>query len=213
MKQKNTLILLADDALLNPDKWVSYIRSFRKEYNILLITGAFIYTYRHVFNLRRIIHGIRLLLLTGKNVMVFHPFGIIPFERNQLVHQLNIFLLICRLYSMRLFHPGITLKGSVKNRPLVYWESGKKIRPHWLYLPGIFAEKANIVHISSDITYPDPQESEVATDDALKNADAVIIDGTKIKKGIEKITDAPVIIMRPGDNTTLALHRILQQLA
>lgn len=211
MKSKNTLILLADDACQNSAKWVEYIHLLKKEHNILLITGTSIYTYKHALSLRRAIAGLKLLLLTRKNVMIFHPFGLIPFERNQHVHQLNTFLLICWLYVVRLFHPDIILKGSVKGRPLVVWETGTVIRPHWLFLPGIFAEKACIVQISSDIPEFPFQESQIATEDVLNNTDVVLVDNKKIKNIIQKKTAADIILVEQKDGNAAMLSHIIKR--
>lgn len=210
MKSKNTLILLADDACQNPAKWTEYIRVLKKDYNILLVSGTSIYTYKHVLNIPRAIAGLKLLLLTRKNVMIFHPFGLIPFERNQYIHQLNTFLLICWLYAVRLFHPDIIVKGSIKDRPLVIWETGATIRPHWLYLPGIFAEKACILQISSDIPDLPFQETTITTEDVLNNTDAVLVDNKKIRNSIQKKTTAVITLVERKDDDIAALSSVIK---
>ncbi len=211
MKPKNTLILLADDACQNPAKWTAYIDTLKKEYNILFVTGTSIYTYKHALSFSRIIAGFRLLLLTRKNVMVFHPFGPVPFERNQHIHQLNTFLLICWLYILRIFHPDIILKGSVKGRPLVVWETGASVRPHWLYLPGIFAEKACILQISPHIPDVSFQETSIATVDVLNNTDAILLESKKIKNNLQKKTTADLVFVGPEDDKVAALIRVIKR--
>lgn len=210
MKSKNTLILLADDACQNPVKWTEYIRVLKKDYDILLVSGTSIFTYKHVLNIPRAIAGLKLLLLTRKNVLIFHPFGLIPFERNQYIHQLNTFLLICWLYAARLFHPDIIFKGSIKGRPLVIWETGATIRPHWLYLPGIFAEKACILQISSDIPDLPFQETTIATEDVLNNTDAVLMDNKKIRNSIQKKTTAIITLVEKKDDDIAALSSVIK---